>query len=132
MDREEAKQTVISGLIGTGVGAGFGVAVTSLVSVIGTAGTGAAITGMSGIAATNASLAWLGGGTLAAGGLGVAGGALILSGGTMVIAIAATWVITSIYSIFDAETRQNIVFQLIKTIRSSKEEEIKLLYQKGI
>lgn len=132
MDREEAKQTVISGLIGTGVGAGFGIAVTSLVSVIGTAGTGAAITGMSGIAATNASLAWLGGGTLAAGGLGVAGGALILSGGTMVIAIAATWVITSIYSIFDAETRQNIVFQLIKTIRSSKEEEIKLLYQKGI
>ncbi len=132
MDRQEANQTAISGLIGTGIGTGFGVAVTSLVSVIGTAGTGAAITGMSGIAATNASLAWLGGGTLAAGGLGVAGGALILSGGTMVIAIAATWVITSIYSIFDAETRQNIVFQLIKTIRSSKEEEIKLLYQKGI
>lgn len=46
------------------------------------AGTGTAITSLSGVAATNATLAWLGGGTLAAGGYGMAGGAVVL--GTLV------------------------------------------------
>lgn len=52
----------------------------SAVGLLGTAGTGAAISGLSGAAATNATLAWLGGGTLAAGGLGVAGGTAVLGG----------------------------------------------------
>ncbi len=42
------------------------------------AGTGTAITALSGVAATNATLAWLGGGALAAGGYGVAGGVMVL------------------------------------------------------
>lgn len=46
----------------------------------GTASTGAAISGLSGVAATNAALALLGGGTLAAGGGGVAGGTMLLTG----------------------------------------------------
>lgn len=46
----------------------------------GTASTGAAISGLSGAAATNAAMALLGGGTLAAGGAGVAGGAALLTG----------------------------------------------------
>ena len=46
----------------------------------GTASTGAAISGLSGVAATNATLALLGGGTLAAGGAGVAGGTMVLAG----------------------------------------------------
>lgn len=45
----------------------------------GTASTGAAISGLSGVAATNATLALLGGGTLAAGGAGVAGGTILLA-----------------------------------------------------
>lgn len=44
------------------------------------AGTGAAISGLSGVAATNATLAWLGGGTLASGGAGIAGGVAVLGG----------------------------------------------------
>ncbi len=52
----------------------------STVAYLGTAGTGAAIAGLSGAAATNATLAYLGGGTLAAGGLGMAGGAVVLGG----------------------------------------------------
>lgn len=44
------------------------------------AGTGTAISGLSGAAATNATLAWLGGGTLAAGGGGVAAGTAVLGG----------------------------------------------------
>lgn len=71
-----------------GVGAGaVGGALTAFGAYSGTmmlasAGTGAAISSLSGVAATNATLAWLGGGTLAAGGLGVAGGTMVL--GTLV------------------------------------------------
>lgn len=46
--------------------------------LLGTAGTGTAISTLSGAAATNATLAWLGGGTLASGGAGIAGGTIVL------------------------------------------------------
>ncbi len=46
----------------------------------GAASTGTAIASLSGVAATNATLAFLGGGSLAAGGLGMAGGAAVLGG----------------------------------------------------
>lgn len=45
-----------------------------------TASTGAAIASLSGAAATNATLAFFGGGSLAAGGLGMAGGTMVLGG----------------------------------------------------
>lgn len=48
--------------------------------MLATAGTGTAISTLSGAAATNATLAWLGGGTLAAGGGGVALGTAVLGG----------------------------------------------------
>lgn len=71
--------------LGVGVGglaAGASAALISYAAVgtFASAGTGAAIAGLSGAAATNATLAWLGGGTLAAGGLGVAGGMCVLGG----------------------------------------------------
>lgn len=47
---------------------------------LGTASTGAAISTLSGAAATNATLAFFGGGSLAAGGLGMAGGTMVLGG----------------------------------------------------
>lgn len=50
------------------------------VGVLATASTGTAIASLSGAAATNATLAFLGGGSLAAGGLGVAGGTAVLGG----------------------------------------------------
>ena len=53
-------------------------AVSGLVATFGTAGTGTAISALSGAALTKATLAWLGGGALATGGLGVAGGAIVL------------------------------------------------------
>jgi hypothetical protein len=51
---------------------------------LGTASTGTAISGLSGIASQNATLAWLGGGSLAAGGGGMALGGLVLGGITLV------------------------------------------------
>ena len=44
------------------------------------ASTGTAIGSLSGVAATNATLAWLGGGSLATGGMGIAGGTAVLGG----------------------------------------------------
>ena len=51
-----------------------------LAGTLGTASTGTAIASLSGAAASNATLAFLGGGSLAAGGLGVAGGMAVLGG----------------------------------------------------
>ena len=53
-------------------------AVTGAVSALATASTGTAISTLSGAAATNATLAWLGGGAISAGGGGVAAGSVVL------------------------------------------------------
>lgn len=67
------------GAVSSGVLVGVGAS--GLASSIGVvAGTGTAIGSLTGVAATNATLAWLGGGSLAAGGMGMAGGAAILGG----------------------------------------------------
>jgi hypothetical protein len=64
---------ISSGVL-TGIGAG------GLATTFGVASTGTAISGLAGVAATNATLAWLGGGSLAAGGMGMAGGMAVLGG----------------------------------------------------
>lgn len=66
------------GAVLTGVSAGIGTY--AAVGLLGTASTGTAISGLSGIAAHNATLAFLGGGSLAAGGGGMALGTAILGG----------------------------------------------------
>ncbi|WP_201026664.1 hypothetical protein [Sphingobium sp. MI1205] len=76
---------------GAGAGAAVAAGSWSLVALIGSASTGTAISTLSGVAATNATLAWFGGGALAAGGAGMAGGTLVLGGVALapVVAIAA-------------------------------------------
>lgn len=65
---------------GAAVGSAAAYATFVATASFGTASTGAAISGLSGVAATNATLALLGGGTLAAGGAGVSGGTMVLAG----------------------------------------------------
>lgn len=73
--------------IGAGSGVATGAAVASvaptaamwIATTFGTASTGTAISSLSGAAATNAALAWLGGGTLAAGGGGMTAGTAFLA-----------------------------------------------------
>ncbi|ERT04359.1 hypothetical protein M595_5704 [Lyngbya aestuarii BL J] len=65
---------------GAGAGAAAGQGTLTMVGLLGTASTGTAISGLSGAAATNATLAWLGGGSLAAGGGGMALGTVVLGG----------------------------------------------------
>ena len=79
----------VTGGAGALAGAAFGVGMFSLASAIGTASTGTAIGALSGAAATNATLAWFGGGALAAGGFGATGGAVVLTGGIALVAIGA-------------------------------------------
>lgn len=75
---------------GTASGIGTALGSWALVSSFGTASTGAAISGLSGAAATNATLAWFGGGTVAAGGGGMALGSLVVGGLVVVPALVLT------------------------------------------
>ena len=70
--------TSVAGGVGAGVITALGAY--GLVGALGTASTRAAIGGLSGAAASSATLAWFGGGALAAGGLGIAGGTAVLGG----------------------------------------------------
>lgn len=71
---------LVGGAIGATVASvGSGAGVGALAGAIGSASTGTAISALSGVAAENALLAWLGGGSLAAGGGGVALGGLALN-----------------------------------------------------
>ena len=75
-----ANDTLAGTLTGGIAGAATAWGAYSAVGCLGAASTGTAISTLVGAAATNATLAWLGGGTLASGGLGVAGGTAILGG----------------------------------------------------
>lgn len=75
-----ASEIVSGGVTSLGAGALAGVASYGGAMMFATASTGTAIASLSGVAATNATLAWFGGGSLAAGGLGMAGGTVILGG----------------------------------------------------
>lgn len=75
-----AKEIMGGGLASLSSGALVGVASYGLTMTLASASTGTAIASLTGVAATNATLAWLGGGSLAAGGMGIAGGTLVLGG----------------------------------------------------
>ncbi|MBD2778061.1 hypothetical protein [Iningainema tapete] len=83
-----AEQYFMAGAKAAGAAAaGYGGAITVATS-IGVASTGTAISSLSGAAATNAMLAWFGGGAIAAGGGGMAVGAAVLGGITVLPALA--------------------------------------------
>jgi len=76
------KASDLTASVGTAAASGTmaGLGAYGLVGMVGVASTGTAIGTLSGAAATNATLAWLGGGSLAAGGLGMAAGTWVLGG----------------------------------------------------
>lgn len=76
----ELKELVGGGISSLGTGGLAGLAAYGGVGLLGTASTGTAIGTLSGAAATNATLAWLGGGSIASGGFGMAGGMAVLGG----------------------------------------------------
>lgn len=97
------KTAAVSGWFATIAALGVKRAVTGIVFKLATASTGTAISSLSGAAATNATMAWLGGGSIAAGGGGVAAGTAILTtitvSATGIFALASAAVVaTSFYS----------------------------------
>ena len=101
VDLETANRMTIASGIGTGLSIVAGWGTLAAISAWGTASTGTAIATLSGAAATNASLALLGGGTLAAGGGGMVLGSLILTGGTVIVAIVCTGAVMIAYHAID-------------------------------
>ncbi len=72
--------TAVTGVLGAAAVMGTPVLVTSSVAALASASTGTAISTLSGAAASNAVMAWLGGGAVAAGGGGMAAGTIVLAG----------------------------------------------------
>ena len=117
-------QTALGGLAGGALGgalAGFGAY--GAVGLLGAASTGTAISTLSGVAATNATLAWLGGGSLAAGGLGVSGGTALLGGIVVapVIAVAGlVWAKSAESKKYDAMSYHTAVETICERIEAEK------------
>lgn len=84
-DLKTANRQMMIGTASTGAGAAFTCGAMWVATTWGTAGTGTAISSLSGAAASNAAMAWLGGGTVASGGGGMAAGAAVLTGGAVIV-----------------------------------------------
>ena len=87
---EALKVATVGGLFASVGVAGTPVVVTAMVTQFCAASTGVAISNLSGAAATNAVLAWLGGGAVAHGGGGMAAGAIVMGGITATATIGVT------------------------------------------
>jgi hypothetical protein len=79
----DAQSLALGGLKAVRVASAASQTTLGLIGLFGTASTGTAISGLSGAAAWNATLAWLGGSSLAAGGGGMALGTVVLGGITV-------------------------------------------------
>lgn len=107
----------------------------AVVSVVGSASTGTAIAGLSGVAATNATLAWFGGGALAAGGAGMSGGMMVLGGivAAPMVYFAAKGSYAKAEKVKDETKKLEIEYQKLLGLKSSCEsnlEEIKIIVEK--
>ncbi|CAA6815818.1 MAG: Unknown protein [uncultured Campylobacterales bacterium] len=109
--------------IGGGVATGFGAY--SSVGILASASTGTTISSLSGIAAKNATLAWLGGGSLATGGGGMALGTIVLGGITVTPAFAICSKLISVKAEkekFEAYANYDKAKVLVEEMENIKEE----------
>lgn len=113
MDQDSALRLAGRGAIGYVAGVGACAALTWAVGTFGYASTGTAIASLHGVAAQNAILAWLGGGSLAAGGGGVAVGSAVVFG-VVVVVPGVIWVGWQIWDMFaEASERTTILLYRI-------------------
>ncbi|WP_052443944.1 hypothetical protein [Pectobacterium brasiliense] len=118
---------VLSAGFGGIVGGSMALGAWALVSAIGTASTGTAISTLSGVAATNATLAWFGGGALAAGGAGMSGGMLVLGGivAAPIIYFAAKSAWTKARAFQDQEELVKQEHEKLRTLKPELEKQYK-------
>lgn len=120
------QSTAAIGTLGAAAAMGTPTLVTLAVGKFAVASTGTAISSLSGAAATNATLAWLGGGSLATGGGGMAFGATVLSATTAVATggvalLVAGLMANSHYSVKLTESKE---FQKLIETDVAKHEEL--------
>ena len=113
-----AQRMAVNGMGGTIAGAATGLGIPALVANFATCGTGTAISSLSGAAAAKATMAWLGFGTLANGGLGIAGGALLLGGYMAIAGMAASTAISYIYKLHDESEQRKYSLLCISFFRN--------------
>lgn len=97
-DLKSANVNFSAGAIGTTVGTIAGSTLFGVVAAIGTASTGTPIASLSGAAAVNATMAWLGGGSIASGGGGVFVGSIVMGGAVVFVAVATSATVYYVYS----------------------------------
>lgn len=115
-DIKNANRSAVAGTAGVAAGATVGIGVPALVGTFATCGTGAPIATLSGAAATKATLAWLGFGTLANGGLGATGGAIILGGYVAVAVISTSALVAFGYSLYDENEKRKYSIDLAERL----------------
>lgn len=113
-------------VLAAGAGGALAGGAISGVAAFGVASTGTAIASLSGVAATNATFAAIGGGSLASGGLGIAGGTAILGGmvAAPALAVAGVFMLIKGNSSMD---KANEVKQEVATAIKSLNKSIKFL-----
>jgi hypothetical protein len=120
-DLPTANRSIVAGIAGAAAGPAFYVGTLALVGTFGTASTGTAISTLSGAAATKASLALLGGGSLATGGGGVAAGTLVLSGGVAIVVVAVPVAVMYGFQLYDARQETIRIGKAIEYLKQKKD-----------
>ena len=110
----QASEVVSGGVKAIGSGALVGMASYGGATMLASASTGTTISALSGAAATNATLAWFGGGSLAAGGAGMAGGMAVLGG------IVAAPVLAVGGMVWAAKAKKNLAEARISLAKAKK------------
>lgn len=118
--------------IGGGVsGAAAGFAVYGGVMALGAASTGTSIASLSGVAAYNATMAAIGGGSLAAGGWGMAGGAMVLGGAVVAPVLAVAGIAYAIHGAKALDNARDIryeVDQAVLNMETAKDQLIRVQF----
>ncbi|GEA51452.1 hypothetical protein VIN01S_22560 [Vibrio inusitatus NBRC 102082] len=119
---------------GSVVGGTTAVGAWALVSTVGSASTGASIAGLSGVAASNATLAWFGGGSLAAGGAGMTGGMAALGGivAVPVLYFASKGAYKKAQKIVEATEELNAEISKLKVILPQAKVELNQVQQQAL
>lgn len=115
----KAADAMKDGITAISAGALTGIGANGLAGYIGVASTGTAISSLSGVAATNATLAWLGGGSLATGGMGMTGGMVVLGGaiaGPVIAVMGYAAAAKSEKALTQAEARVSEIYLAIEQI----------------
>ena len=116
-DSTTANRSAFTGAVGAASGPIAYTAALSSVAAYGTAGTGTAISTLSGAAAYNASLAALGGGSVASGGFGMAVGEVVLCTGVGVVVVGVTGAVMYGFHLYDEKQNEQRIELTLSDMR---------------